>query len=72
MYDCSVPPGESHLVTNTMGLVPVKYGSETIWKEKDRARIRALQMDNLRGLIGIQRIGRVQNVQVRKLCRVMK
>ena len=34
-------------------LVPVLiYGSETmIWKEKARSRIRAVQMDNLRGLL---------------------
>ena len=34
-------------------LVPViTYGSETIlWKEKERSRIRAVQIDNLRGLL---------------------
>ena len=34
-------------------LVPVlMYGSETmLWKEEERSRIRAVQMDNLRGLI---------------------
>ena len=38
-------------------LVPVlTYGSETmIWKE-ERSRIRAAQMDNLRGLLGIRRM----------------
>ena len=38
--------------------VPVlMYGSETmLWKEKERSRIRAVQMDNLRGLLGIRRI----------------
>ena len=36
-------------------LVPIlMYGSETIiWKEKERSRIRAVKMYNLRGLIGI-------------------
>ena len=35
-------------------LVPVlMYGSETIlWKEKERSRIRGVQMGNLRGWIG--------------------
>ena len=29
------------------------YGSETmIWKEKDRSRIKAVQMNDLRGLLG--------------------
>ena len=26
-----------------------------LWKEEERSRIRALQMDNLRGLLGIRR-----------------
>ena len=38
-------------------LVPVPmYGSETmLWKEKERSRIRAVQMDKLRGLLGNMR-----------------
>ena len=44
-------------------LVPVlKYGSETmIWREKESSRIRAVQMDNLRGLFGIRRMNKVLN-----------
>ena len=36
-------------------LVPVlTYGSETmLWKEKERSRIRVVQMENLRGFLGI-------------------
>ena len=36
-------------------LVPVlMYGNETmLWKEKERSRIRTVQMHNLRGLLGI-------------------
>ena len=39
-------------------LVPVlKYGSETkLWKEKERSRIRAVQMKNLRILLDINRM----------------
>ena len=39
-------------------LVPVlTYGSETvIWKEEEMSRIRAVQMDNLRDLLGIRRM----------------
>ena len=35
-------------------LVPVlMYGSETmLWKEKERSRVRAVQMDNLREIAG--------------------
>ena len=53
-------------------LVPVlTYGSETIlWKE--RPRIRAIQMDNLRGLLGIMRMDRVPNAWIRELCGVTK
>ena len=33
------------------------YDSETmIWKEKERSRIWDVQMDNLRGLLGIRRM----------------
>ena len=53
----------SVLVLHETLLVPVlKYGSETmLWKEKKRSRVRAVQMDNLRGLLGIRRMGRTLN-----------
>ena len=40
-------------------LVPVlMYGNETMsWKEKERSRIRAVQMYNLRGLLGFRMHG---------------
>ena len=48
------------------------YGSETmLWKE-ERSRIRALQMDNLRGLPSIRRMDIVPNVRIRELCGVKK
>ena len=55
-------------------LVPVlMYGSETmLWKEKERSRIRTVQMDNLKGLLGIRRMDRVQNAGIREFCRVKK
>ena len=55
-------------------LVPVlAYGSETmLWKEKERSRIRAVQMDNLKGLLGNKRMNRVPNAQVKELCGVTK
>ena len=38
------------------------YGSETmIWKEKEMSRIRAVQSDNLRGLLGIRRMDKLPN-----------
>ena len=55
-------------------LVPVlTYGRETmIWREKERYRIRAVQMDNLRGRLGIRRMDKVPNGQRRQLCGVTK
>ena len=38
-------------------LIILLYGSETmVWREKERSRIRAVQMGNLRGLLGIRRM----------------
>ena len=37
-------------------------------KEEGGSRIKVLQMDNLRGLLGIRRMNRVQNVWIRELC----
>ena len=55
-------------------LVPVfMYGSETmIWKEKERSRMRAVQMDNLRGLLSIRRMYEVPNTWISELCGVTK
>ena len=55
-------------------LVPaLTYDSETMqWKEKERSRIKAVQMDTLRGLLGIRRMDRVPNTRIRKLCGVTK
>ena len=55
-------------------LVPVlTYGSETmIWREKERSRIKAVQMDNLRGLLGIRRIDKVPNARIWHLCGMTK
>ena len=42
-----------------------------IWRE-ERSRIRAVQMDNPRGLLGIRRMDKVLNAWIRELCGVMK
>ena len=52
--------------------VPIS-GSETmLLKEKERNRVGAVQMDNLRGLIGIRRMDRVPNAHIRELWGVKK
>ena len=44
-------------------------GSETmIWREKERSRIWAVQMVNLRGLLGIRRLDKILNAWIRQLC----
>ena len=43
-----------------------------IWGEKERLRIRAVQMDNLRGFLGIKRMDKVPNARIRQLCGVTK
>ena len=47
-------------------LVPVlMYDSEPMfWKKEERIRIRAVQIDNLRGLLGIRKIDRVLNTRI--------
>ena len=47
------------------------YGSDTmVGKEKDRSRIRVVQMDKLRGLLGIRRMDRVRNARIRESCKL--
>ena len=55
-------------------LVPVfTYGNETmIWREKERSRIRGVQMNNLRGLLGVRRMDKFPNARIRQLCVVTK
>ena len=43
-----------------------------LWKEKEKCRIRAVQMDNLRELLGIRRMDRVLNARIKELSRVAK
>ena len=41
-------------------------------KEKERSRIRVVQMDNFRGLLGIRSMDRFLNAWIKELCRVKK
>ena len=44
------------------------YSSETIiWKDKDRFRLRAAQMDNFKGLLSIRRMDKAPNTGKRCL-----
>ena len=55
-------------------IVPVlMYGTETmLWKEKEISIIKAVQMDNLLGLVGIRRMNRGPNARIRELRGVKK
>ena len=47
------------------------YGSEIVIRgEKERSKIRTMQMDNLRGLWSIRRMDRVPNTRISVLWRV--
>ena len=57
----------------TLHVPLLMYGSETmLWREKKRSRVRAVQMDNLRGLLGIRRMDRLPNARIRELRIVRK
>ena len=52
----------------TLLLLVLMYGRETmLWMKKERPRIRVVQRDNLRGLLGIRRMDRAQNAWKREL-----
>ena len=65
---------ESARVLHEMLLVPVlMYDSKTmLWKEKEGSWIRAAQMHNLRGFLGIRRMDRVPNSRIKELHGVTK
>ena len=43
-----------------------------LWKKKEISRVRTVQMDNFRGLLGIRRRDRIPNARIRELCGVRK
>ena len=60
------------LVLHELLLLPVlTYDSEiVIWRNNESSRIRGIQMDNLRGLLGIRKMDKVPNARIRQLCGV--
>ena len=49
-----------------------KKETKVRWREKERSRIRDVQMDTLRGLLDIMRMDRVLNARIREFCGVAK
>ena len=43
-----------------------------LWKEKERSRVRAVLMDNLKSWLGIRKMDRVPKARITKLCRIEK
>ena len=43
-----------------------------LWREKERFRVRAVQMDTLRRWLGIRRMDRIPNTRIRELSGVKK
>ena len=52
--------------------VLMKGNVTMLWKEKERFRFVGIQMDYLRGLLGIRRMDRVLNERIREFCGVTK
>src|SRR5678815_3865859 len=55
-------------------LLPVLlYSSETmVWNKKYRSKVQCVQIDNLRGVLGVRRIDKVRNELIREWCGVKK
>ena len=43
-----------------------------IWKEKEKSKIRTVQMDNVRSFLGIRIMDKVPNTRIKELCGVTK
>ena len=68
LWVCSLSVGGHY-----MFVFALLYGSERmIWRENERSRIRTVQMDNFRGLLGIKIMDRMPNERIRELCGVTK
>ena len=50
-------------------LIEQQYVEENT-RGNERSRVRGVQMDNLKGLLGIMRMDRVPNAKIRELCGV--
>ena len=59
-------------VLNESLFVPMHGSEAIIWKEKERSRIKVVQMYNLRCLVGIRRVDKIPNARIRQLCGVTK
>ena len=42
------------------------------WREKERSRIKVVQMDSLGGLLDIKRIGKLPSTWVKEICEMTR
>ena len=62
----------ARVLHETLLVLVLTYGSDSMLWKKKRSRIKAVKMDNLRGWLGIRRMDRVSNAQLRELYGVTK
>ena len=64
----------ARVLHETLLVTVLMYGiiETMLWKEKERSRIRTVQMDKLRDLLGIMKMDRIPNARIRELCGVTK
>src|SRR5678816_2500347 len=43
-----------------------------VWNKRYRSKVQCVQMDNLRGVLGVRRIDKMRNERIRELCGVNK
>ena len=67
MFDCASVMHESILVPT------LTYASEVmVWRSGYRSRVRAVEMDNLRSILGVLWMDEIENEIIRGVCRVQK
>ena len=63
----------TRVLHETLHVPVLMYDIETmLWREKEISRVRDVQMDNLKRLLGIRRMDRIPNERTRELCGVRK
>ena len=63
----------SRVLHQSLLVLVFTYDSETmILRENERSRIRAVQIDNLRGLLDVRIMDKVPNARIMQLCGVTK
>ena len=63
--------GCTSVLHESMLLPVLMYGSEAmVWNPKYRSKVQAVQMDNLRSVLGGRRIDKMRNERIREMCGV--